>query len=301
MARRRRRTRVDEEENLDRWLVSYADFITLLFAFFVVMYAVSSLNEGKYKEVTNSLIAAFKNVPRSLEPIQVGEVSRDNKNDVIDVSTHKDASTSAGGEGAASDESNQAGANNSFREKADNIEESMMELIQMDEVTLRRSDKWLEVEINTRILFSSGDAQLFESAAPVLQKVAGILAPYPNPINVEGFTDNIPISTTQYASNWELSAARAASVVHLFSKAGVEPGRMSAIAYGEFRPIGDNSTVKGRLKNRRVVIAILADDLQPAERKKITVDKSAAERSSAKQSSTEASKKQHTNTGTISF
>jgi len=248
-----RRERIHEEENLDRWLVSYADFITLLFAFFVVMYAVSSLNVGKYKEVTDSLISAFQTVPRSLEPIQVGDVSKETNNSVIERQlTGKDGESGTDG----------SSGNTAFSEKADRIEENMMGLIQMDEVTLRRSEKWLEVEINTRILFPSGGSQLVDSAIPVLTKVASILAPYPNPINVEGFTDNIPISTEQFPSNWELSAARAASVVHLFSKAGVEPGRMSAIAYGEYRPIADNASVKGRLANRRVVIAILAEDIK---------------------------------------
>jgi len=247
-----RRERLREAEDLDRWLVSYADFITLLFAFFVVMYAISSLNEGKYKEVTESLISAFKAVPRSLEPIQVGEVSRENKSDVIDkpVVSKTDSQSNLGKE-----------KDLSFSTKADFIENNMMDLVKMDEITLRRSEQWLEVEINSQILFASGDAMLMESAKPVLSRVAKILAPYPNPINVEGFTDNIPISTEKYPSNWELSAARAASVVHLFSKAGVEPGRMSAIAYGEFRPKSDNRSVKGRLENRRVVIAILAENL----------------------------------------
>ncbi len=248
-----RRERLNEEENLDRWLVSYADFITLLFAFFVVMFAVSSLNEGKYKEVTESLVAAFKAVPKSLEPVQVGEVSRDNINDVIETPKKN----------IPKPEKNQE--NTIFSEKANQIEKNMMELIKLDEITLKRSDKWLEVEINTRILFASGDAQLVETATPVLEKIASILAPYPNPINVEGFTDNIPINTIKYPSNWELSAARAATVVHLFSKAGVEPSRMSAIAYGEFRPKMDNNSVKGRLENRRVVIAILAQNMDKFE------------------------------------
>lgn len=278
---------MNDEENLDRWLVSYADFITLLFAFFVVMYAVSSLNEGKYKEVSASLISAFKVIPRSLEPIQVGEISRANKKELIDVS--------AVGAAGTSDVSGESGSNNktlSFSQKADQIEKNMMSLIQMDEVTLRRSEKWLEVEINTRILFSSGEAHLVETATPVLTKVASILAPYPNPINVEGFTDNIPISTAVFPSNWELSAARAASVVHLFSKAGVEPGRMSAIAYGEYRPIADNSSVKGRLKNRRVVIAILAEDLESVKINKEDLRLIQGE---------EESKKRHSEPGTINF
>ncbi len=287
----RRRERAHETEDLDRWLISYADFITLLFAFFVVMYAVSSINVGKYKEVTESLVSAFQKVPRSLEPIQVGEISRDNKNDVIETPL-KNA------QGNTADEANNKNSL-SFSEKADQIEKNMMELVKMDEITMRRSDNWLEVEINTKILFPSGEAQLVESAIPVLTKVAGVLAPYPNPINVEGFTDNIPISTPEFPSNWELSAARAASVVHLFSKAGVEPSRMSAIAYGEYRPIAPNTTVAGRLKNRRVVIAVLAEDIEKAKLK-MQPSKSLSQSKSRSQSAP-SSINQRSNTETITF
>lgn len=243
-----RRKQYEDDDNLDRWLISYADFITLLFAFFVVMFAVSSLDEGKYKEVTQSLVTAFNATPKSLEPIQVGEISRDNQNDVIETPN-------------SNEQQKKENNGDIFSDKANQIQQKMMDLIKLEELTLTRSDDWLEVEINTKILFNSGDSNLVETAIPILTKVATILAPYPNPINVEGFTDNIPINTTRYASNWELSAARAATVVHLFSKAGVEPNRLSAIAYGEFRPKSDNKSVKGRLQNRRVIIAILAQDI----------------------------------------
>jgi len=246
MARKHRNR--PEEENLDRWMVSYADFITLLFAFFVVMYAVSSVNEGKYKQVSSSLISAFKTLPKSLEPIQVGDISRSKNKDVIDTPLNKP------GENVEKQSTN-------FKELGDQIEMKMLNEVSADEITLRRSEDWLEVEMNSSILFYSGDFQLVDSAKPILRKIAKILSPYPNPINVEGFTDNIPIHTEVFRSNWELSAARAATVVHLFGKNGIEPGRMSAIGYGEYRPIEKNDTEAGRLKNRRVVIAILAKDM----------------------------------------
>jgi len=245
----RRKKLLEEDENLDRWMVSYADFITLLFAFFVVMYAVSNINQAKFEEVTESLVHAFNTEPRSLKPIQVGEISRDNKDDVIETPKKADAG-------------NTDISDNNLSIMADKMEAEMMQLINEDQITVRRSDQWLEVEINSGILFPSGSIQLVESSRPVLRKIARILAPHANPVNVEGFTDNVPISTVTFPSNWELSASRAATVVHLFSKQGVEPSRMSAIGYGEFRPVASNSTAQGRRKNRRVVIAVLAGNIK---------------------------------------
>ena len=243
----RRKTFHNDEEKLDRWLVSYADFITLLFAFFVVMFAVSNINEGKLEEVTSSLIKAFNATPRALDPIQVGDVSRSPKDKIVE--TDMPAQGGSGEQPVSS-----------LKELASKMELAMMDLISLEEITVRRTDQWLEIEINTSILFDSGSSSLVVTSQPILQKIAKILAPHPNPINVEGFTDNIPISTRAFPSNWELSAARAASVVHLFSKEGIEPSRMSAIGYGEFRPIASNDNQEDRRKNRRVVVAVLADD-----------------------------------------
>ncbi len=243
----RRRILHNDGEKLDRWLVSYADFITLLFAFFVVMFAVSNINEDKLEEVTSSMIEAFNTTPRSLDPIQVGNINRSPSDKIIETNMLKQDGS---GEQAVS----------SLKSLASKMETAMMDLINLEEITVRKTDQWLEIEINTSILFDSGSSSLVVTSQPILQKIAKILAPHPNPINVEGFTDNIPISTRAFPSNWELSAARAASVVHIFSKEGIEPSRMSAIGYGEFRPIASNDIQDGRRKNRRVVVAVLADD-----------------------------------------
>ena len=115
----------------------------------------------------------------------------------------------------------------------------------------------LEVEIKTDILFPSGVAAVSPAALPVLGKIAEILKPFPNAIRVEGHTDNRPISTSTFPSNWELSAARAANVVQLFTKAGVDPLRMQVLGLGEFRPVAANDTLDGRNSNRRVVIVVM--------------------------------------------
>jgi len=116
---------------------------------------------------------------------------------------------------------------------------------------------WLEIEINTDILFPSGAAGFASSAEPVLDKLAEVLKPFPNPIRVEGHTDNRPVHTAAYPSNWELSAARAASVVHQFTKAGIDPLRLEIVGFGEFHPRQANDTPEGRNANRRVAILVL--------------------------------------------
>ncbi len=280
-----RKKKHEEHENHERWLVSYADFITLLFAFFVVMYSISSVNEGKYRVLSDALVSAFRSAPKSMEPIQVGSPAksphetdlehRTNPNilkrpnmlinkHVQDQQVKSDEShtkwpqqavngVSGAGDKAAIDKE----SGSSLKSIADQIERAMAGLIQKNLVKVRRDELWLEVEINTNILFPSGDARLQLEAKPILNELAKILRNFENQIKVEGFTDNVPISNMVYPSNWELSAARSASVVNLLMKQGIRPTRMAAIGYGEFHPIADNDTVEGRNKNRRVILAIL--------------------------------------------
>jgi len=274
-----RKQKHEEHENHERWLISYADFITLLFAFFVVMYSVSSVNEGKYRVLSDSLVAAFRSSARSVEPIQVGELSKSSKQpgiikglvdqsgnmhefDQKTLSPFKTEKTNTGYKGESEppdsgDNLAKRRARETIDKMANAIEKSMSKLIQQDLVAVRRNDLWVEVEIKTSILFPSGSAILQPEALPILSEIADILKDFPNPIHVEGFTDSVPINTVAFPSNWELSAGRAASVVHLFTKDGVEPRRMAAIGLGEYRPIADNATAEGRNKNRRVVLLIM--------------------------------------------
>jgi len=266
----RRKKKEEEHVNHERWMVSYADFLTLLFAFFVVMYAVSSVNEGKYKTLSHSLIAAFHTPARSIEPIQVGELARTRDQvalaiDVIprnmplpeqmvnkvDIPTGETADV-----GEVPNVSPELGG--ALQRMADEVIVGLRSLIEQNTITVRRTELWLEIELNTNILFRSGSSELDERARPVLHEIAQLLKPFPNPIRVEGFTDNYPINTLLYPSNWELSAARAARVVRLFVEEGVPPARMAAVAFGEHRPVADNATVEGRNQNRRVALVILA-------------------------------------------
>jgi chemotaxis protein MotB len=146
---------------------------------------------------------------------------------------------------------------------AEEVERAMAGLIEDQLIVVRRHVLWVEVEIRTDILFTSGVAQLAPPAVAVLEQLAAALKPFPNPIRVEGHTDNVPISTAAFPSNWELSSARAASVVHLFTKAGLDPARLAVIGLGEFRPAQPNTTPQGRGANRRVLLIILSTDAPP--------------------------------------
>ncbi|WP_437884277.1 flagellar motor protein MotD [Pseudomonas sp. LRF_L74] len=242
---RRRRRHEEEHENHERWLVSYADFITLLFAFFVVMYSISSLNEGKYKVLSESLVGVFSEPERSIKPIPIGEQRpRTTQPDqsMVDENQNSEAASKP--------------ATDPLQEIADSMRDAFADLIGDQQLTVRANELWVEIELNSSLLFPSGDAVPNDMAFQLIEKVAKIVAPYENPIHVEGFTDNKPISTGQYPSNWELSAARSASIVRMLAMDGVNPGRMAAVGYGEFQPVADNDTEDGRSRNRRVVLVI---------------------------------------------
>ncbi|RLA19688.1 MAG: flagellar motor protein MotD [Gammaproteobacteria bacterium] len=256
MARRKRF--VDEPENHERWLISYADFITLLFAFFVVMYSVSSVNEGKYRILSDSLENAFSNPKKVIEPIQIGEIER-TINPIESLIVNSDSGLDVEEEGVEGLDSELE--SEKLQKISENLEELLSPFIEKDLIEVKRHDLWVEVEMKSNLLFESGRAEVAEKAIPLLQKVSGKLRELPNPVHVEGFTDNIPIDTLEFPSNWELSAARAASIVHLFSQMGVSPSRMAAIGYGEHRPIADNRFEEGRNENRRVVLVIMSNSI----------------------------------------
>lgn len=236
-----RRRRHEETENHERWLVSYADFITLLFAFFVVMYSISSVNDGKYKVLSDTMQGAFNQPQRALQPIPLGQ----------------DLPSGAGLD-QASDGGTDAGsaAVDPMADMTSALQAAFGELISAGDLELRGNELWIEIELNSSLLFPSGDALPLDAAFALVEKIASILAPYQNPIHVEGFTDNVPIGSRLYPTNWELSAARAASVVRMLGSGGVDPQRLAAVGYGEFRPVADNRTAAGRRANRRVVLLV---------------------------------------------
>jgi chemotaxis protein MotB len=264
----------EEHTNHEAWAIPYGDLITLLLAFFVVMYSMSSVNEGKYRILSDSLVAAFRGSPKTDTPIQIGQQAPGKGGDAkmsgvrpTALIKMREQIPSKGIFPTDSDRQSparSAGADGAGKEPpaalirmAQDVESALKTLIEKKLVTVHQEKLWLEVEIRTDILFASGDANINASAVPVLKSIAEILRPFPNPIRVEGHTDNRPIRTRAYPSNWELSAARAATVVHLFTNEGVDPQRLEIIGLGELHPAASNDTVDGRNTNRRVRIVVL--------------------------------------------
>jgi chemotaxis protein MotB len=263
-----RKHKHEDHQNHEAWAIPYGDLVTLLLAFFVVMYAVSSLNEGKYRVLSDSLSAAFRGAPRSVEPVQVGDKpvrgrGSDPRAGVLPSRIEKPSGAIPEPRPNVKDEE-ESGAEGELelRRIADQVEAALADLIARDLVTVRRERQWVEIEIRTDILFASGESHVAAKAEPVLRQLAAIMKGLPNPLRVEGHTDNVPIRTAIFPSNWELSAARAASVVHLFMTLGVDPQRMEISGFGEYRPSADNRLASGRDRNRRVVVIVLDPSLR---------------------------------------
>ncbi|WP_434515333.1 flagellar motor protein MotD [Dechloromonas sp. ARDL1] len=254
MARRRRE---EEHENHERWLVSYADFITLLFAFFVVMYAISSVNEGKYKVLSNSLTNAFKNTTGQPGGQPIATIQGAPLLPVKPIAKPDKLPDQKKVEEKKSEQRQK------MRNVADDIKNALQPLIAQGKVKLLETSRGVTVEINDSILFPAGQARLQAASISAMQAIAQVLADSDFPITIEGHTDNVPIATAQFPSNWELSAMRATTVLRLFNEGGVGAERLTAIGYGETRPLETNTTVEGRARNRRV--SILIDSNRPEE------------------------------------
>jgi chemotaxis protein MotB len=286
----RRIRRHEDHVNHEAWAIPYGDLVTLLLAFFVVMYAISSVNAGKYRVLSDSLFAAFRGSPRTMDPIQVGQtqtgpgseldsaviqstlqgqqrstlapVPIEGGNQANGASPMANHATLAPGIDKSAASAAAAAAAAALAKVADDVTRALDSLIKQNMVVVRRSEFWIEVEIKTDILYPSGSAQLAPNAVDVIQRLGEALAPFPNSVRVEGHTDNKPIKTVAFYSNWELSAARAASVVRVLQSRGVAPERLAVIGYGEQRPVQSNDTEQGRNANRRVVVVILSTELQ---------------------------------------
>ena len=267
MARRRKAVEEPENhENHERWLISYADFITLLFAFFVVMYSLSSVNEGKYRVLSDSIVQAFRSVSVNtagehllVEPLAPPKPPIIPKPSVVQ---KKQVDPAAEKAREAREE-----AVKRVRDMADEIRRALQPLAEGGQVSVTEGATGIKVEINAEVLFSPGEAQLGDGAVNVLDAVGQVLAGADFPVIVEGHTDDVPIATYRFPSNWELSASRASSVVRLFVDTGVDPARLTAAGYGNQRPVADNGTEDGRSRNRRVTLLIesslVEDELPP--------------------------------------
>jgi chemotaxis protein MotB len=246
MARKRYDDANASAEHHERWLISYADFITLLFALFVVMYAISIVNEGKYAVLSEALGDAFGG--RSMAPQAATQVEP-----VLPLSHIVNRKRVE----AARRERER------MQTLAKDLSATLLPLVKSGQVKVTQNARGISVEINASVLFDQGEAVLQPDARGVLGQVAGLLRNDTHRIEVEGHTDKLPIANRLYASNWELSAVRAASVVRLFIENGVADARLSAIGHGATRPLAANDTPLNQARNRRVAVMILAATPEP--------------------------------------
>jgi chemotaxis protein MotB len=231
--------------------------------------------------LSDSLNAAFRGQPHTMDPIQVGyKVVRVKRDDNPAGLSPSQAMKLPGKPGHAqtsvAEQFGKAGLHvegteGTGRPLARQIEEAMATLINRDLVQVTRQPLWVEVQIKADVLFPSGSAEMQAPAIEILQGIAAVLKPLPSPIRVEGHTDNRPISTAMFPSNWELSGARAARIVRMFQTLGIAPDRMSVAGLADQQPIADNATEDGRNRNRRVTLIILdtatGDAADPADAK----------------------------------
>jgi chemotaxis protein MotB len=243
----------DDDDSPDRWLISYADFITLLFAFFVVMYAISSVNVSKYRALTNSMGNAFSKQLADTEP-PVDQIENNPQTTII----------------------KPLPLDYLVKEKYKREREKMSQMgldisnklapqIQDNKIQVLQNNKGIRIDINDSLLFSSGSAELATPAANIIQEIANTLKENNRQIQIEGHTDSTPIHNDSFFSNWELSAVRATTVVRMLTAAGITPTRLSALGYGATQPISSSDTEFGKAKNRRVSIMILYETKSEAD------------------------------------
>lgn len=251
MARRPKRA---EHDNHERWMVSYADFITLLFAFFVVMYGISSVNEGKYKVFSVAVNRAFGANGKAGEGggIQLTEQEIFFKS-LVDRRNARLAEM-------------QRKQNERMQNLANNLNATLAAFVKNGQMNVSQTGRGVELEINASALFNQGEADIQPEARKTLADAAKVLTGNDYAIEVEGHTDNLPISTAKFPSNWELSSARASSVVRLFIEQGIVSKRLKAVGAADNFPVVPNDTPEGRARNRRVTITVLTPEpeVEPA-------------------------------------
>jgi chemotaxis protein MotB len=248
-----RKKQHEKEPNHERWLVSYADFITLLFAVFVTLYAMSQTDKKKVEEVMSSMSTSFgfKNSPSSKPAvIEMGSIN-------VIPSVSKSPPLPKKGKSRAMDKD--------FKATKASIEAYLLKTGTQDQVSVSINQRGLVVSLKESGFFDSGSATLKRSALPLLNDVMDSLSNYSNGIRVEGHTDNVPISSAVYPSNWELSTARATNVLQYMIKQDFDPEQLSAAGYGEYHKIADNDSEEGRKKNRRVDLVLLSEQSEKGE------------------------------------
>jgi len=231
-----------EKDKSERWMLTYSDLITLLLTFFIILYSISQQDAAKFQQISESLNGAL-----------------DGSKDIVGESPG--ISQIPGNNGFHLDVSNadkEKAEHNKLKEIKKKVEEMAKKEGLQSSISVTLEERGVAIRIVDRVLFESGYADLTPQADKILRSIGKILYTSQGQyIRIEGHTDNVPMSG-RFASNWELSASRATNVLRLFiDKAGINPKILSAVGYGEYRPLANNSTDEGRTKNRRVEIVIL--------------------------------------------
>lgn len=244
MSGRSRRGSSLSESQRDRWVVSYADLVTLLFVFFTTLYAASTMDAAKLSSVTQGLQQAF-DAPGEEAP---------------------QPSRAVDGNGRGILGPGRKAIDEQIAFVRTEVESQLADAIQTGQVELNRDRRGLVISIPETGAFPVGSADLSPAAVAVMSRLAAALERLPNAVRIEGHTDDVPIHTVRFASNWELSAARAIQVVEvLMAQDGVSPERLSVAGYGEYRPRSPNDSDAARRRNRRVDIIVLNADTDAAE------------------------------------
>ncbi|MBW4081606.1 flagellar motor protein MotB [Paenibacillus sp. S150] len=271
--RNRRKPRWGERESSDRWMITYADLITLLLIFFVVLYAMSSLDTQKFNIITGSLSDTFKTGSSVLDG---GNGVLDGEQGAEDAGTGNNAEAGQGNTGDGSQasappsdaaEDRQPTARElAFREQEARLAALMGVITQYvadnnleDQIFVTDKPQGIAITLSDRFLFDAGQADLKPPALPALRQLSGLFRGIGATISIEGHTDNTPVSAgSRYNDNWELSGARALSVLRFFLDSGkLDPNTFQYAGYADTRPAASNSSAEGRQKNRRVEITVL--------------------------------------------
>lgn len=256
--RRRHRLHQQGREHLDRWLVSYADYMTLIFALFVVLYSVAMVNKEKYHGILESLTQAFSQTAPVRDGLLEGSTGLLDSAELPPES----ASVVASEPPATMIAGKRDGASLASIDAA--LIKALTGIAESGQVKVNRDDEWLTIELNSGMLFASGSATLSIRADGVLKALTDVVSLVNNYVRVRGYTDNQQIRNELFRSNWQLSAARASAVLDALMTHGIDPHRLAMEAYGEFSPWADNGSEAGRAQNRKVVIALSRYGWTPA-------------------------------------
>ncbi len=261
-----RKPRAPEHENHERWLVSYADFITLLFAFFVVMFASSQTDKARAQQVSES-------VKKALEKGGVAAAVREVLGGTVDEKGKGNAMFRGPG---GTQPARQAQVVAELVPSMQHLSRELSEEIRLGKIELRLESRGLVVSLRQAAFFPSGEDAIDPAMHPSIEKIARVIDTLPNPVRLEGHTDSVPIHTARFRSNWELSAARAIAMMDLLAdRFGIAKERLAIAGYADTVPAESNETESGRAHNRRVDIVILNQQAVLREPGSSPADKSA--------------------------